>query len=187
MVSKYTIMVPKNLYRTTYCVFVLSPLQVVCHLSDFIHYIFFNRQLESHYPHFPVYASALYSVLSLPDMQTQSQDKLVVLSKFICKMPELQTTLPLLPDFMEFYQWLHKDLAGVLTPEKADKISIKRLVDQMSSHYSSEICRKLIRLYQRVKCNKLCMVDAELLAVMIFFLYSNRLLQPIHKEWFNSC
>jgi len=108
-------------------------------------------------------------VLSLPDVQTQSQNKLVVLSKFICKMPELQTTLPYLPDFVAFYQWLHKDLAGELTPEKADKVSIKRLVDQMSSHYSCEGRRKLMNLYKQVKCNELCMVDAELLGVMMFF------------------
>ena len=76
----------------------------------------------------------------------------MVLSKFICKLPELQTTLPFLPDFIEFYQWLHKDLAGVLTPEKADKLSIKKLVDQMSRHYSGESGRKLRSLYQRVKC-----------------------------------
>ena len=147
---------------------------MVCQLSfvHISHIIFFNRQMDSHYPHFPVYAGALHSVLSLPDVETRSQDKLVVLSKFICKMPELQTTLPFLPDFMEFYQWLHKDLAGVLTPENADKISIKRLVDQMSSHYSKG---KLIGLYQRVKRKKSCMVDAELFDVMTFsHNYSNR-------------
>ena len=75
-------------------------------------------------------------------------------------MPELQTTLPFLPEFIEFYQLLHKDIARVLTPEKADKMSIKLLVDQMSSHYSSESYKKLICLYQRVKGNKSCMVDA---------------------------
>ena len=161
-------MEPVNLYHTSYCVFLP---EMVCQLS-FVHIFritFINRQMDSHYPHFPVHAGALHSVLSLPDVETRSQDKLVVLSKFICKMPELQTTLPFLPDFMDFYQWLHKDLAGVLTPEKADKISIKGLVDQMSRHYSKESCRELIGLYQRVKRKKSCIVDAKLFDVMILF------------------
>ena len=106
--------------------------------------------MEACYPRFPGDTAALYSLLSLPD--AQSQDKLVVLSKYICKLPEIQLALPFLPDFIEFYQWLHKDLAGVLTPEKADKLSIKKLVDKMSRHYSGESGRKLRSLYQRVKC-----------------------------------
>ena len=114
---------------------------------------FFCRQVEACYPHFPGDTAALYSVLSLPDVEAHSQEKLVVLSKFICKQSEIESTLPFLTDFMEFYQWLHRDLAGVLTPEKADKLSIKKLVDQMSRHYSGEGGRKLMSLYQQVKCN----------------------------------
>ena len=81
----------------------------------------------------------------------ESQEKLMLLSQFICKMPEIQTTLPYLPDFMEFYQWLHRDLAGLLTPETVHKISIKNLVKQMSKHYGGEKGDKLMSLYQRVK------------------------------------
>ena len=114
--------------------------------------IFFYRKVEARYPHFPADTAALYSVLSLPDVRAQSQDQIVLLSKFITKLPEMQITLPFLPDFIEFYQWLHKDLAGVLTPEKADKLSIKKLVDQMSRHYSGESGRKLKSLYEEVKC-----------------------------------
>ena len=81
----------------------------------------------------------------------ESQEKLMLLSQFMYKMPELQTALPYLPDFMEFYQWLHRDLAGVLTPETVHKISIKNLVKQMSKHYAGEKGDKLMSLYQRVK------------------------------------
>ena len=131
--------------------------------------ILFRRQVEAQYPHFPADTAALYSALSLPDVRAQSRDKLVVLSKFISKQSEVEGTLPFLTDFMEFYQWLHKDLAGLLTPEKADKLSIKKLVDQMSRHYSGESGRKMMSLYQRVKCK--CMVDAKLFAVMVFIRY----------------
>jgi len=107
--------------------------------------------METCYPHFPADTTALDTLLSLPDVQVKSQDKLAVLSKFIYKMPEIQTILPFLPDFMEFYQWLHRDLAGVLTPEGADRISIKKLVDRMSRH-NGESGSKL-SLYKRVKGN----------------------------------
>ena len=108
--------------------------------------------MEACYPHFPEDTTALHSLLSLPDVHVKSQDKLAVLSMFICKMPEIQTILPFLPDFMEFYQWLHRDLAGVLTPEVADRISIKKLVDRISRH-NGESGSKLMSLYKRVKGN----------------------------------
>ena len=110
-----------------------------------------DRHTGSCYPHFADNTTALYSLLSLPDVQVESQEKIMLLSRFICKMPEVQTTLPYLPDFLEFYQWLHKDLAGVLTPERAHKISIKSLVKQMSKHYAGEKGDKLMSLYERVK------------------------------------
>ena len=108
--------------------------------------------MEACYPHFPEDTTALHSLLSLPDVHVKSQDKLAVLSRFICKMPEIQTILPFLPDFMEFYQWLHRDLAGVLTPEVADRISINKLVDRISRH-NGESGSKLMSLYKRVKGN----------------------------------
>ena len=112
-----------------------------------------DRHTEACYPHFANNTTAVYSLLSLTDVQMESQEKLMLLSQFICKMPELHTTLPYLPDFMEFYQWLHRDLAGVLTPERAHKISIKSLVKQMSKHYAGEKGDKLMSLYERVKGN----------------------------------
>jgi len=78
-------------------------------------------------------------------------------------MPEIQTILPYLPDFMEFYQWLHRDLAGVLTPEGADKISIKKLVDRMSRN-NGESGSKLMSLYKRVKGN--CVINLLMLPFM---------------------
>jgi len=108
--------------------------------------------MEACYPLFPADTTVLASLLSLPDVQVKSQDKLAVLFKFVCKMPEIQTILPFLPDFMEFYQWLHRDLAGVLTPEGAERITIKKLVDRMSRH-NGEGGSKLMSLYKRVKGN----------------------------------
>ena len=116
-----------------------------------VYNVLFLRQIQTCYPHFPDNTTALYSLLSLADVRMESQEKLMLLSQFICKMPEIQTTLPYLPDFMEFYQWLHRDLAGLLTPETVHKISIKNLVKQMSKHYGGEKGDKLMSLYQRVK------------------------------------
>ena len=116
-----------------------------------VYNVLFLRQIQTCYPHFPDSTTALYSLLSLADVQMESQEKLTPLLQFICKMPEVQTMLPYLPDFLEFYQWLHRDLAGVLTPETAHKISIKNLVKQMSKHYAGERDDKLMSLYQRVK------------------------------------
>ena len=121
------------------------------------------REMEACYPHFPADTTVLYSLLSLPDVQVKSQDKLAVLSKFIYKMPQIQTILPYLPDFIEFYQWLHRDLAGLLTQELADKLSIKKLVDHMS-RLRGERGSKLMSLYKRMKGNytqSICLCHAS--------------------------
>ena len=137
--------------------------------------------MEACYPHFPADTAAVYSLLTLPDVQVKSQDKLAVLSRFICKMPEIQTILPFLPDFIEFYQWLHRDLAGVLTPEGAEKVTIRELVDRMSRHYRDS-GSKLMSLYERVKGNyKHQSVGAALHTIVMF--YSSRWLQSL----FESC
>ena len=135
--------------------------------------------MEACYPHFPADMTVLDSLLSLPDVQVKSQDKLAVLFKFICKMPEIQTILPFLPDFMEFYLWLHRDLAGVLTPEGADKISIKKLVDRKSRH-NGESGRKLMSLYKRVKGSYVIKLFYAIFHGIVTF-YSTRWLQSLFE------
>ena len=69
----------------------------------------FNRSLGLCYPHFPTEQEFIHSVLSSGDICTQ-KGKLYLLGRFAQKWPQLLAGGLLLPDLVEFYQWLHKAL-----------------------------------------------------------------------------
>ena len=78
----------------------------------------FNRSLGLCYPHFPTEQNFIHSVLSTGDICSYTQKgKLYLLSRFAQEWPRLQVGGLLLPDLMEFYQWLHTALGK---PELGD-------------------------------------------------------------------
>ena len=71
----------------------------------------FNRSLGLCYPHFPTEQDFIHSVLSTGDIYSYTQKgKLYLLGRFAQEWPWLQAGGLLLPDLVEFYQWLHKAL-----------------------------------------------------------------------------
>ena len=73
------------------------------------------RRLEFRYPHYPSERDFTHSVLSSGDIQHQAQGgDLYLLARFAQEWPRLQAGGTLLPDLVEFYQWLHMAL-GELT------------------------------------------------------------------------
>jgi len=57
----------------------------------------------------------------------------------------------LLPDLVEFYQWLHMALAHMVTYERATSLPIGRVVDLAVRRYSQEMGEYIRALYTRVK------------------------------------
>ena len=57
------------------------------------------------------------------------QNQTFLLKQFIQDWTVLEAGGQLLPLLLKFYQWLHKDLAYVLTKENAREHSIKEIVD----------------------------------------------------------
>ena len=58
----------------------------------------------------------------------------------------------LLPDLIEFYQWLHTDLAHLVTRHRAcSALTIKRVVALASHRVPDGMATQLQELYQRVK------------------------------------
>jgi len=69
------------------------------------------RRLELRYPHYPSERDFTHSVLSSGDIRNQAQGgDLYLLARFAQEWPRLQAGGMLLPDLVEFYQWLHTAL-----------------------------------------------------------------------------
>ena len=64
----------------------------------------------------------------------------------------LQAGRILLPTLIEFYQWLHSDLAYIVTEEQAHSMTTGSVIAEASKHYYSAAGRKdLNALYKQLK------------------------------------
>ena len=83
------------------------------------------RRLQVHYPHFPSDQELTHCIVSAGDLQQHGEGgKLRLLASFTMEQPHLYRGGVLLPDLVEFYQWLHMDLAHLLTYDHASSITI---------------------------------------------------------------
>lgn len=88
-----------------------------------------------------------------------TRDDIALLSRFSLQWRRLQVGGELLPDLVEFYQWLHTDLAHVVSYEMACKVKIKNIIDRAVRKYSSDMGEHLFQLFTRVKGEQcICLV-----------------------------
>ena len=109
------------------------------------------------YPHFPSEDELIHSILSSGDLQEHSKGgKLSLLAKFTIEWPLLCKGEDLLPDLVEMYQWLHKDIAHLLTYEEASSITIGQVVSFARKKLNKQDGEHIWNLYQKVKsaCNQ---------------------------------
>ena len=104
--------------------------------------------LELHYPH-PVTKNDYMK--SLTDATEASSTHLLVLHQFAREEKNLQKGGALLPDLVEFYQWIHTELSYLVTYEKAKQISIGRIISLSSRRYSQDYFEHLTGLFKRIK------------------------------------
>jgi hypothetical protein len=73
----------------------------------------------------------------------------------LCKLSmdweHLQLGGALLPDLVEFYTWLHKNLAHLLSFERASTITIGRVITLIEKKRGRELGKHMRSLYERVK------------------------------------
>ena len=62
----------------------------------------------------------------------------------------LQLGGALLPDLVEFYQWIHTHLSYLVTYERATKISIGNVISLSAKRYSQKVCTNLTNLFERI-------------------------------------
>lgn len=89
-----------------------------------------------------------HALLSLKHISDASQNQLYILSQFALEYPRLKAAGALLPDLVEFYRWLHNELAYLVTQEYAEKHSIGEVITKANKKYAG---LNLEKLYERVK------------------------------------
>lgn len=91
------------------------------------------RHLDARYPWFPDVKTLSQRVLSSADLTDPGQE-LYSLSRFVLEYPRLRIGFDLLAGVVELYQWLHNELAYVVSYDDATTITLGRLAKVVSKH-----------------------------------------------------
>ena len=103
--------------------------------------------LETHFPHFATEEEFLQTMLSSVNA-SDVKNPHYVLSKFALVYPRLKAGGALLPDLIEFYQWIHTKLAYLVTYNYAQNHGLEEVITKADKKYEGlDLCQ----LYDRVK------------------------------------
>ena len=87
-------------------------------------------------------------MLASANLNDVTRNQFYVLSKFALTYPHLKAGGALLPDLIEFYQWIHTELAYLVTKKYAQKNGFEEVITKADQKYEG---RDLFKLYERVK------------------------------------
>ena len=107
--------------------------------------------LEQHYPHPVTENDFLKSLVDTTEANDCNSTHLFVLRQFTFEWKKLQMGEMLLPDLVEFYQWIHTELSYLVTYQRAEEISIGKIINLSSKRYSQEYFNHLADLFKRFK------------------------------------
>ena len=104
------------------------------------------------YPHFPTEQELTHSVLSCGDLQQLTEGgRLSFLATFTMEHTQLYCGGILLPELVELYQWLHHDIAHMLTREQASSITIGQVIEFAKKR--NDLGNHIRKLYNSIKTN----------------------------------
>ena len=87
-------------------------------------------------------------MLASANISDVTQNQFYVLSRFALMYPRLKAGGALLPDLIEFYRWIHRELAYLVTKNYAQRHGLEEVITKADQKYE-EI--DLFQLYERVK------------------------------------
>ena len=112
------------------------------------HKTFICRVLDTHFPHFPTEEEFSQSMLASVNLSNVTKNPHYVLSKFALVYPRLKAGGALLPDLIEFYQWIHTELAYLVTYNYAQNHGLEEVITKADQKYEGlDLCQ----LYERVQ------------------------------------
>jgi hypothetical protein len=106
------------------------------------------RNLELEYPCYPTEKDLTHSLLTFQDTGTED---ITLISQFTQQWQRLQAGGKLLPDLLEFYQWLHSELAHVISYQRACEVTIGYIIERVTRKYSTDMKNHWKQLFSRVK------------------------------------
>jgi len=87
-------------------------------------------------------------MLASANLNDVTRNQFYVLSKFALTYPRLKAGGTVLPDLIEFYQWIHTELAYLVTKKYAQKNGFEEVITKADQKYEG---RDLFKLFERVK------------------------------------
>ena len=85
--------------------------------------------------------------------QSLEGGSLWLLSLFTLDWQYLEVGGSLLPSLVEFYQWLHSDLAYLLTRQRASSLTIGQVVELAEGNLEEKLGKHIRKLYEEVKAD----------------------------------
>lgn len=118
------------------------------------------RSLDGLYPLFPTEKYFIHAMLSSGDTSPGQKQagELSILTQLVLERPQLLAGESLLPDLVEFYRWMHNQLAYIVSKDRSAKLKIGQVIELAVARSSKEFGKHLKALYERVKGedNKMC-------------------------------
>jgi len=112
-------------------------------------------------------------MLASANVSDVKHNRFYVLSRFALTYPRLKAGGALLPDLIEFYQWIHTKLAYQVTKEYAQKNGFEEVITEADQKYEGH---DLFNLYERVKgvylvitLKSVCVLPALLLLTLMLY------------------
>jgi len=134
------------------------------------------RLLDAHYPHIPTLLEFVLSVSS-----QCANKKLQLLLTFVSSIEKLKLCGQMLPLLVDFYLWLHKNLAYQVTMKRAREIKIAEVIDMVSKYHSDDTGNHLKSTYGRLKGSYDSFVFKELHEDCFFVMLSVQI--KYHPDW----
>lgn len=112
------------------------------------------RKLDAIYPNFPSEQDFIRFILSYGNLEQLSEGgRFCHLAWFVMDLKRLQVGGELLPDLVEFYQWIHTNLSLRVTKQHASSITIRKVIDLAVKNAKGESGKHLRSLYERLRKN----------------------------------
>ena len=106
--------------------------------------------LDQHYPHLVTENDYMKSLVAAREACNLDPTYLFALHHFTLEYERLKVGGALLPDLVEFYQWIHTHLSHLVSFERAKQITIGNVINLSTKRYTQEICDHLMELFKRI-------------------------------------
>jgi len=109
---------------------------------------FYSRTLNQQYPHLASENEYMKSLVAAREIHNLNDEHLFILHRFTLEHDRLQLGGALLPDLVEFYQWIHTHLSHLVTYKRAQEITIGDVIKLSAKRYPPKLYEHLSSLYQ---------------------------------------